>query len=239
MWFYVVSRFGGIIKSTCSASSASWRLPGSPGGLLGASWGSSGGPPWPPGVLLGASWGLLAASLDLLRRSWSLVGLMLGFLNPIWALRGINFGPAEAHFGFPGDQNRQKSFNRFEVAPKWFQELRKSRFSFGVVAFFENPNFALLFSERSLIWRPGAPLGLPGGAPGRRREVEVDQLFAPRRSQASSPSAVRCASGTGFAHLRWLGGRFGRERAYWIIPKNSVSGICLAFTMSSVPLEFI
>ena len=96
------------------------------------------------------------------------------------------------------------------------QEIRESRFSSGVVAFLKTPEVRDPFFKKDLQYGSLERLWDPGGAPGRRREVEVDQLFAPRRSQASPPSAVRCASGTGFAHPRWLGGRFGRERAYWI-----------------------
>ena len=126
-------------------------------GLLaapGVSWGPPGGPPGAPGgllgVLLGASWGLLAASLDLLRRSWSLVGLMLGFPNPIWALQGINFGPAGAHFGFPGDQNRQKSFNRFEIAPKWFPGNAKIKVFVWSGCIFEKPRSSRSFFQKDL-----------------------------------------------------------------------------------------
>ena len=97
----MVSRFGVINRSTSSASSASWRLLGSPGGLPGASWGAPGGPPGASWGLLGASEGLLAASGGLLERTWSLVGLMLGFLNLIWALQGVNFWHDEAQCSLP------------------------------------------------------------------------------------------------------------------------------------------
>ena len=104
-----------------------------PGGL----WGPPGGPLGGLLCLLGLSWAPPRASSDLLRRSWSLVGLMLGFLNPTWALQGINFGPAGAHCGFPGDQNRQNHSIASKSHLNCFQELRKSRFSFGMVAFVE------------------------------------------------------------------------------------------------------
>ena len=65
-------------------------------------------------------------------------------------------------------------------------------------------------------WCPHCVRGKSGSKPHRNTQGKHEIPLPGVVSQASSPSAVRCASGTGFAHPRWLGGRFGRERAYWI-----------------------
>ena len=72
---------------------------------------------------------------QLLHRLCGTTGLT--FLDQLWALQGINFWPAGAHCGFPGDQNRQNHSIASKSHPNCFQELRKSRFSFGMVAFVE------------------------------------------------------------------------------------------------------
>ena len=127
---------------------------------------------------------------QLLHRLCGTTGLT--FLDPIWALQGINFGPAGAHCGFPGDQNRQNHSIASKSHLNCFQKLRKSRFSFGVVAFFETTR-----SSRSIFQKDfqyGSPERLwdePRGAAGRLQSINFSPQDAPRRRLPRPSDAPR------------------------------------------------